>query len=323
MTPALRATASARTRPPSSGAQHRRRACATDAQLQALANALEAKGLEDIGVGRMPDGTIAVRANNGSYSWNAVDALGVALGAVARTLGDSKAGYRVILTQRQVPFVAVTGQADCLRQWIEQPTNTCTAGQLSTPGSAPLEPLHDGAVWVVQRQKPAWQTVRLNISPVLRTNVGTEVGAVDYALGANVNAQLPLWAGASVDWGVNIPIARSDDYEPSGVFGNRRIRSGTERLAFTQTARVPLERWLAPSQGLRPGVGALTAQATVGRIGTFYDGALGALRWEPGEGRHRLSAQAGAFRNNEYDNGFGPLGTCALRSRCWPATATA
>ena len=94
-----------------------------------------------------------------------------------------------------------------------------------------------------------------------------------------------------------------------GVFGNRRIRSGTERLAFTQTARVPLERWLSPSQGLRPGAGALTAQVTVGRIGTFYDGAIGALRWEPGEGRHRLSAQAGAFRNNEYDNGFGPLGT--------------
>jgi hypothetical protein len=284
-----------------------RSAPATDAQLQSLANVLEAKGLEDISVGRMPDGTIAVRANNGSYEWNAVDAVGVALGAIARSLSETRAGYRLIITQRQVPLVAVTGQADCLRQWIEQPTNTCTAGQLTTPGSAPLEPLHDGAVWVVRGQKPAWQTVRVNISPVLRTSIGTEVGAVDYALGANVNAQLPLWAGASVDWGVNIPIANSDDYEQGALFGNRRIRSGTDRLAFTQTTRVPVERWLSPAQGLQAG-GALTAQLTAGRIGTYYDGAIAALRWEPGEGRHRLSGQAGAFRNNQFEDGFGPLG---------------
>ena len=280
-----------------------------DARLWELATALEAKGLEDISVGRMPDGTIAVRANNGAYEWNAVDALGVALGAIARTLSDTKAGYRLILTQRQVPLVAVTGQADCLRQWIEQPTNTCTAGQLSTPGSAALEPLHDGAVWVVSRQKPAWQTVRVNVSPVLLTNVGTEVGALDAALGASVDALLPLWSGASVDWGVTVPIERSANYDPGAIFGNRRIRSGTERLAFTQTARVPLEQWLPSTQAQRSGASALTAQVTAGRIGTFYDGAIGGLRWEPGEGRHRLAAEAGAFRNNSFEGGFGPLGT--------------
>jgi hypothetical protein len=276
-----------------------------DAQLHALADALQAKGLEDLWVGRMPDGTIAVRANNGSYRWNAADALGAALGVVARTLGDSKAGYRVVLTQRQVPLVAVTGQADCLRQWIEQPTNTCTAGQLSTPGSLPLEPLHDGAAWVVRRQNPAWQTVRVNISPVLRTTVGTELGAYDYGLGANIDAQLPLWAGASVDYAVNVPLANSDDFDPGRPFANRRIRGGTERLAFTQTLRLPLEAW----GGTRSGAGALSAQGTVGRVGTYFDGALGELRWEPGEGRHRLSAQAGAFRNNEYNGGTGPLGS--------------
>ncbi|WBY02072.1 YjbH domain-containing protein [Ramlibacter tataouinensis] len=281
----------------------------TDDRLHALGEALQAKGLEDIWVGRMPDGTVAVRANNASYAWNALDALGAALGAIARGLGDSKAGYRLVLTQRQLPIVAVTGQADCLREWIEQPTNSCTAGQLSTPGTMPLDPLHEGASWVVQRQKPAWQTVRVSVSPVLRTTVGTEVGALDYQVGANVNALLPLWPGASVDWGVNIPLAHSDDFEARGVFANRRIPSGTERLAFTQTARIPLERWLAAGEQRRWGGGALTAQATVGRIGSFYDGALGALRWEPGEGRHRLGAEAGLFRNNAFDNGRGPLGT--------------
>jgi hypothetical protein len=282
---------------------------ASDAQLRALADALQAKGLEDISVGRMPDGTIAVRANNGSYQWNAADALGVSLGVVAQALSENRSGYRVILTQRQVPLVAVTGQADCLRQWIEQPANNCTAGQLSTPGSMPLEPMHEGAVWVVERQKPAWKTVRVSVTPVLRTSFGTEFGAYDYSVGANATAQLPLWSGASAEWGVNAPLASSDDYERTGIFGNRRIRSGTDRLTLTQIARLPLEQWLPGKSGVGLIPGAVTAQATVGRIGTFYDGALGALRWEPGEGRHRLSAQAGLFRNNSYQGGSGPLGS--------------
>ncbi len=282
---------------------------ATDTQLHALADALEAKGLDDIWIGRMDDGTVAIRANNAAYAWNSADALGAALGAVARSLSETRSGYRLILTERQVPLVAVTGQADCLREWIETPANTCTAGQLSTPGTLPLEPLHDGARWVVQKQKPAWQTVRVRVSPVLRTTVGTEVGAFDYAVGANVAAQLPLWAGASVDAGVNLPIAESDDFERGRVFFNRRIASGLERLSFTQTLRVPLERVMSPGQGLRWNPSALTAQATVGRIGSYYDGALGELRWEPGEGRHRFSAQAGAFRNNEFEGGRGPLGS--------------
>ena len=114
-----------------------------DSQLDALAAALKAKGLEDIFVGRMPDGSVAVRANNDTYHWNFADAVGAALGAVSRTLGNTRAGYRIVLTQKQVPLVGVTGQADCLRQWINAENATCTAGQLSTPGTGALEPLLD------------------------------------------------------------------------------------------------------------------------------------------------------------------------------------
>jgi hypothetical protein len=281
-----------------------------DAKLRALADALQAKGLEDIWVGRMPDSTIAVRANNSAYGWNSLDALGAGLGAIARNLGDEKAGYRFVLTQRQIPLVAVTGQADCLRQWIEQPVAACTAGQLSTPGAMPLEPLHDGATWVVQRQKPAWQTVRVNVSPVLRTTLGTEVGAFDYSLGANVGASVSLWPGASAEWRVNVPVAETENFRSPGVFATRRVRAGTERLAYVHTVRVPLERWLADPAGAKKwGVGGLTAQATVGRVGTYYDGVHGALRWEPGEGVHRLTGEAGVLRNNSFANGAGPLGS--------------
>jgi hypothetical protein len=268
--------------------------------LQDLALALQAQSLEDISVGRMPDGSIAIRANNGSYNWNSADALGAALGAVARTLGFAKAGYRLVLTQRQIPLVAVTGQTDCLKRWIHNEAPACAGGELSTPGAGALEPLHAGVTWIVQNQLPSWQTLRVALSPVLRTNVGTEVGALDYSAGVNVGLQLPLWPGASLEWRRNVPLANTSDYEPAGPFGYRRIRSETEQLAFVQTVRVPLERWAAPGddlQSLRWGLAGLTAQAAVGRFGSIFDGMHGALRWEPRDGRHRVTGQIGYFRN--------------------------
>jgi hypothetical protein len=275
-----------------------------DADLERLAAALEAKGLDDISIGRMPDDSVAVRANNASYQWNSVDALGAALGAIARTLGDNKAVYRLVLTQRQVPLVAVTGQSDCLRTWINDPAAPCTAGQLSTPGSGALEPVLAGATWVISHRKPSWQTVHLSVSPILRTNVGTEVGALDYSLGANVALGLPLWAGASVDVSRDVPVASSTAYRSTGVFEPQRVRSRTNRLAVTQTMRLPLERWLAPgddAKAMRWGLTAVTGQATVGRVGNGFDGIDGQIRWEPGEGRHRISADAGWFRNSNFD----------------------
>jgi hypothetical protein len=275
-----------------------------DADLERLAAALEAKGLDDISIGRMPDDSVAVRANNASYQWNSVDALGAALGAIARTLGDNKAVYRLVLTQRQVPLVAVTGQSDCLRSWINDPAAPCTAGQLSTPGSGALEPVLAGATWVVSHRKPSWQTVHLSVSPILRSNVGTEVGALDYSLGANVALRLPLWAGASIDVSRDVPVASSTAYRSAGVFEPQRVRSRTNRLALTQTMRLPLERWLAPgddAKAMRWGLSAVTGQASVGRLGNGFDGIDGQIRWEPGEGRHRVSADAGWFRNSNFD----------------------
>jgi hypothetical protein len=218
-------------------------------------------------------------------------------------LGNTQSAYRLVLTQRQIPLVAVTGQTDCLRRWIGGAAATCPAGELSTPGTLALDQLHAGAAWVVHGLQPSYRTLRLAVSPVLRTNVATEVGVLDYSTGVNLGLGLPLWAGSSVELRLQRELARSNDYAPGGILARRRIRNGIERLAFTQTARVPLERWLAPGNDVsarRWGLAAVTAQGTVGRIGDHFDGAHGALRWEPGQGRHRLTAQGGIFRNSAF-----------------------
>lgn len=123
------------------------------------------------------------------------------------------------------------------------------------------------------------------------------------AVGVNIGLQLPLWDGGSVEYRRDVPLANTSDYDQGAAFGFRRVRNETERFAFVQTMRVPLERWMAPDKGMqaeRYGLGAITAQATVGRVGSHFDGIDGALRWEPGEGRHRVSGEAGYFHNSRY-----------------------
>lgn len=273
------------------------------ATLEALAERLRQQGLEDIWVGRMPDRSVAVRVNNATYNWNAVDALGVALGAVSHTLGETRTAYRLVLTQRQVPLVSVTGEADCLRQWIALATPACPAGELSTPGTTSPAALQAGAEWVVQRLQPSWKTLRVGLTPVLRTNVATEVGTLDYSAGIGANVSLPLWPGASADWRVTAELARSDDYAPGGVFYNRHIPNDTESLALTQTLALPLANWLAPGDEVavrNAGLAAASAQVAVGRFGYHFDGVNASLRWEPGEGRHRVTAAAGWMRNDDF-----------------------
>ncbi|WP_167784582.1 YjbH domain-containing protein [Ramlibacter rhizophilus] len=264
-----------------------------------LAARLQDAGLEDIWVGRMADHSIAVRAENASYRWNSVDALGAGLGVIAHTLGDQPTAFRFILTQRQQPLVAVTGQADCLRQWIDDAAS-CAGGELTTPGMQPLDALHGGADWLVQRGAPSSETLRVIVEPVLRTNIGSEVGALDASLGASIGLQLPLWAGASAEVRQAVPVYETRNYEDGGVFASRRVRTQLERVAFTQTIRLPVDRWLAPGDPLaarRWGLGAVTGQVTLGRIGGWWDGALASVRWEPAEGLHRVTAMAGHFRH--------------------------
>ncbi|HEX2544651.1 MAG TPA: YjbH domain-containing protein [Ramlibacter sp.] len=278
-----------------------------DDQMDQLAAQLQARGLEDIWVGRMADGAVAVRANNATYNWNSVDAVGAALAAIGQVLGTQRTGYRLVLTQRQLPLVGVTGQTDCLAEWIARPQASCAAGELSTPGTMPLDDLQRGATWMVRGVQPSWKTLRVAISPALRLQTATEVGTLDYSVGVNLGFSQPLWSGASVDWHVTGELARTDDFRPGGVFASRAVRNGTDRLSFTQSMRLPLERWMAADDvRIRDlGLAALTAQVTLGRLANHFDGAVGELRWEPGEGRHRVSAQAGWLHNSDFGSIIG------------------
>ncbi|RYY83643.1 MAG: hypothetical protein EOO24_38690, partial [Comamonadaceae bacterium] len=298
----------------------------TDDQLIALGEALRAKGFEDIAVGRTPDGAVAVRVNNATYNTNTADGLGVALGVIARSLADQRAGYRLVLMQRQLDIVGVTGQADCLAQWIALGPPRCTAGQLYTPGMTALGSLLADARWVVEGRAPSWKTPRVILQPVLRSAVATEYGVFDSSLALRAMLQQPLWPGAWAEVAGNTPLHDSDDYKRGQVFGQSRYVSQTDRYMVHQMFRLPAERLFGQSNAETAalwGANALTGHVAAGRIDANYRGAYGEVRWEPGEGRHRLHAEAGRFeRIQVYDANLPVHSRTALASYRYAYTPT-
>lgn len=301
-------------------------ASVTDEQLIALGEALRAKGFEDIRVGRVPDGAVAVRVNNASYNVNTADGLGVALGVIARNLAAQRAGYRLVLMQRQLDIVGVTGQADCLAQWIALGPARCTAGQLYTPGTTAINALLADASWVVDGRSPSWATPRIILQPVLRSAVATEYGVFDHSLALRAMLQQPLWSGAWAEVAGNTPIHDSDDYKQGKVFGRSRFVSQTDRYMVHQMFRLPVEHLFGKDNAQTAalwGANALTGHVAAGRIDANYRGAYGEVRWEPGEGRHRLHAEAGRFERIQfYDANLPVHSRTALASYRYAYTPT-
>ncbi|MDM0053456.1 YjbH domain-containing protein [Variovorax sp. J22R115] len=287
----------------------------SDTQLRALAKALGAKGFEDIAVGRLPDGAVAIQVNNATYNVNSVDGLGVALGVIARQLADVRVGYRLVLTQRQIAIVGARGRTDCLAQWVAMETPACTAARLYTPGTTALDATLDEAAWVVQGAAPSWTTTRLMLQPVVRSTLATEYGVFDYSVGVRATVQQPLWKGGYAEVSHVAPVAESSDFRDGEVFGGSRIVNATDRVLLHQFARIPVERLFGQADretAARWGLNAVTAHVAAGRFDSNYRGAFGELRWEPGDGRNRFSVEGGRFeRTTDYDR-FLPIHSRSL-----------
>lgn len=276
-----------------------------DEELTYLAEALQAKGFEDIYVGRMPDGAIALQVNNATYNVNTADGLGVVLGIVARKLAPFKAGYRLVLTQRQIAIVGVSGQSDCLAEWIAMKPPRCVAGTLHTPGTDEVAGLVTGAKWQIAGSTPSWKAIRITLQPVLNTRVATEYGVLDYSAGIRTTIQQPLWKGAYVEWSHISPVDNTKDFEPNRVYADGRLTSITDKALIHQIVRLPVEYLFGEGNAKTAaawGATALTAHVAAGRINSLYRGLYGELRWEPLEGKHRFGIEGGKFeRTTSYD----------------------
>ncbi|MGM0768012.1 MAG: YjbH domain-containing protein [Pseudomonadota bacterium] len=135
---------------------------------------------------------------------------------------------------------------------------------------------------------PAWRP-RLTLAPSISSGVATEYGVWDASVGILSELSTNLWPGALASVSYNTEVARSDDFEPGGVFYEDRQRNGLIEAEVQQAFK------------LHPQV---LAVIHGGRYARNFHGALGEAVWVSGRGDHVVGVVGGQFvddRNSDNE----------------------
>jgi hypothetical protein len=207
-------------------------------RLDSLARALRATGLDRVRVGQQGS-VLVVDYENQRYLNNEADALGVVLGLAAEHAPAAttrvharlhKAGLQVLETS-----VEVAAYRSFLRDGDAAQANT-------TLGFGPLAGEEKAVQWAAGEAGAARRQnwLRVELKPLLNYTLGTEFGAFDYSLAANVRSTASLWQGAEIYTDVVQRVGNSANTEPGRVFASSLQRNGVKTVALQQSF------WLGP-----------------------------------------------------------------------------
>lgn len=135
---------------------------------------------------------------------------------------------------------------------------------------------------------PFWRP-RLTLSPSISSGVATEYGVWDASVGLLSELSSSLWPGALASVSYNTELARSDDFEPGGIFYEARQKDGLVEAELQQAFK------------LHPQI---LAAVHGGRYARNYHGALGEAVWMSDRGDHMLGLVGGQFvddRNSDNE----------------------
>lgn len=268
-----------------------------------LPDALKANGFYNPRIGTKANGQLTLELENTAYSWNILDAAGVALGVIssAYALEAKDQEFELVLTTRGIKQLKVTGEAKCVGQWLSkgevcsklavQSLSQRSEDTAFLPSSLmnALGGLDESVNW---SSGSAWSfRPEIIISPTLVTTIGTEYGSFDGDMGANINAVIPLWSGAMIENNRVKPLGvGTKQFEQGGLFYASRLKPATNRTLFHQLINLP----------------ALNTQArlSAGTAYTVWDGRQIETSTQTDNGRHKLGFTEGTFKNDAlaYNN---------------------
>ena len=251
-----------------------------------LQGSLEEKGFYH-SIIRSNSKKLIVEVENTAYQWNVLDAAGVALGAVSGLQSSEEIPFDLVVKTRGIPQLKISAEAGCVRKWLEQ-GEVCSSlkimSELQLSGQSDefqLENSQENRKWHFRPE--------LIVSPTVVSSIGTEYGAFDMDLGANLNLVLPLWAGATVETNKVVPLGvGTRGFEDGGVFYGARLKQVTNRSLFHQIISLP-----SVNTQLR---------LSAGNAYTNWRGTQLESSSQSTNGRHRMSLVTGSFKNNEFDN---------------------
>lgn len=246
-----------------------------------VVGALEREGLEDVALGqRAADPLVwVVRFENAGYLHNDLDALAIAATRMSQVRGGGSRFVILRLMRRGVETIELAGEVRCLRMFFAKGSARCQGSQISLR-SAPRR-WRDDVAWLVEGRRRSSLVPRLYVVPALESRVGTEYGAWDASLAANVAVHVPLWRGALLEGTQIYPVGNTEDFERGRIFSPYRFtQKGSYRVMIHQALGFPY---------------GLSARAAVGVVGKQLEGGVAELRFEPFNGRHKIGLEVSHF----------------------------
>ena len=231
---------------------------------------------------------LKIEIENTAYAWNTVDAVGIALGALAATHGSLKGQtFELNVTSRGISQAVVTGDAPCLKRWLETGevcgTLTIRSGLQKygvNSGDDEMSNSHFLGLLSNWSLRP-----ELVISPTLVSSIGTEYGSFDMDGGININVVLPLWTGSTLETNQVKPLGiGTRGFEQGGVFYASRLKPVSSRTLFHQLFNLPSIN--------------TQARLSLGTAYTTWDGHQLETYTQTDNGRHRVSLASGSFKND-------------------------
>ncbi|MBH2018884.1 MAG: YjbH domain-containing protein [Burkholderiales bacterium] len=243
-----RADAAQKPLPPLARGQSGGMAATAEDRMDTLARTLRASGLDRVRVGTLGNEWV-VEYENYRYLHNEADALGVVLGLAAEYAPAGIARVNALTLKAGQVVFETSVEVAAFRSFLRDGD----AGRVKdTMGFSRLAGYDAAAVQWASGEAGAAQhrsLLRVELKPLLNYTLGTEYGAFDYSLAANVRGTASLWRGAEVYTDVVQRLNNSDNMEPGRLFESSLHRNGLKTLALQQSF------WFGPRLFISAGVG--------------------------------------------------------------------
>lgn len=244
----LRADATPKPLPPIAQADGVGMVATAEDRMDALVRDLRAGGLDRVRVGTLGNEWV-VEYENYRYLQNEADALGIVLGLAAEYAPAGISRVNAVTFKAGLVMYETSVEVPAFRSFLRDGDADRVKDTLDFTRSASYDA--DAVRWAAGDAGIAQHRSRLRIEvkPLLNYTLGTEVGAFDYSLAANVRAAAGLWQGAEIYTDVVQRLGRSDNMAPGRVFASSLHRNGLKTLAVQQSF------WLSPHLLTSVGVG--------------------------------------------------------------------
>jgi hypothetical protein len=266
--------------------------------LEKVKNRLIKEGFESIKVGRSDQYTAYIELENHIYNRNQLDGLGVALGFISTGLDKEYANFMLVIKEREVPILEVIGSLADYREFLndQQPLKIkISTDTFSSQKKAQLADTHNA--------NDSWLKPRFTFWPSLVSAIGTEYGMYDVSVGLVSHLELPLWPGGALSAVHMTQLTETEDFKDDRYFGDSKQKTGLQEYSLHQTFALPYN---------------IKNMTFAGRYRESYNFLANEVRWQSGNGIHRVNLLTAKYDNQEVAKRKPYQGCNILFLACWP-----